>query len=84
MAKPKKRRVKIKDHVEFIAPLPAGDSRLPTRPVKCTFCNRRAVTVVRGYPVCAEHAEMLRKGEITPPPAPPPAVGAEPQIEKKS
>ena len=34
------------------------------RPVKCAFCDRPAVTVVEGYPVCTEHAEMIRKGEL--------------------
>ncbi|MEM5814704.1 MAG: hypothetical protein QXD77_02715 [Candidatus Aenigmatarchaeota archaeon] len=29
------------------------------KPVKCAFCERPAVTVVRGYPVCEEHAEEL-------------------------
>jgi hypothetical protein len=34
---------------------------------KCAFCDRPAVTMVKGYPVCEEHAEMLyREGEKAP------------------
>ena len=34
--------------------------------VKCSFCDRPAVTVVNGYPVCQEHADMLYKKGGTP------------------
>ena len=75
--------MEIKNHVEVLTPLPAGDSKAARKALKCTFCDRPAVTIVKGYPVCRIHAEMLEKGEITPPTSPPP-LGAEPRIKQKS
>jgi hypothetical protein len=56
----KKRKGK-KPHKEgpvIIRPIPLENSH-GERLLKCTFCDRPAVTVVKGYPVCQEHADML-------------------------
>lgn len=54
--------------------------------VKCAFCDKPAVTVVKGYPVCQEHADMLYKKAMEPAPAPgraPKMGGAAPAMGTK-